>query len=31
VEQRGFTPDEAQAIVFAMQKQNNSNAYEPLC
>jgi hypothetical protein len=31
VEQRGFTADEAQAIVFAMQKQNNSDAYEPLC
>jgi hypothetical protein len=31
VQQRGFTPDEAQAIVFAMQKQNNSDAYEPIC
>ena len=31
VQQRGFTAAEAQAIVFAMQKQNNSDAYEPLC
>ena len=31
VQQRGFTAVEAQAIVFAMQKQNNSDAYEPLC
>jgi hypothetical protein len=31
VQQRGFTTAEAQAIVFAMQKQNNSDAYEPLC
>ena len=31
VQQRGFTTAETQAIVFAMQKQNNSDAYEPLC
>ena len=31
VQQRGFTASEAQAIVFAMQKQNNSDAYEPIC
>jgi hypothetical protein len=31
VQQRGFAPVEALAIVFAMQKQNNSDAYEPLC
>lgn len=31
LEMRGNSADEAQAIVFAMQKQNNSNAYEPLC
>ena len=31
VQERVFTAAEAQAIVFAMQKQNNSDAYEPLC
>ena len=31
VQQRGFSAAESQAIVFAMQKQNNSDAYEPLC
>ena len=31
VQSRGNSADEAQAIVFAMQKANNSDAYEPLC
>ena len=31
VQTRGNSADEAQAIVFAMQKANNSDAYEPFC
>lgn len=31
LEARGNSTDEARAIVFAMQKQNASDAYEPLC
>lgn len=31
VQSRGNSSDEAQAIVFAMQKANDSDAYEPLC